>query len=148
MKNTFLIAFVLIIFLTSCNKNENPEPSRTNAELLSLNAWKLDRYTDTSGKIISNSSLNVSAMALFGLVFEFRNNFETRAIDKVTKNIINRGTWALVDSDTFMDINIDGFKGQFKVIEIKKGTLIIQASTGNFLSGLGTEINMEFSEFK
>ena len=45
-----------------------------------------------------------------------------------------------------MDINIDGFKGQFKIINISKGKLTLQAATGNFLSGVGSEIYMEFSE--
>jgi hypothetical protein len=145
MKNNFLI-LIVALFIGACKEKSTPEPDRTPSELLSLNSWKLERYTDPSGKAINNSSLNVSAIALFGLVFEFRSNKETRAVDRLTKNILNRGTWALLSSDKVMDINIDGFKGQFKIISISKGKLTLQAATGNFLSGVGSEINMEFSE--
>ena len=85
-------------------------------------------------------------MALYGLQFEFRANKETRAVDKLTKNILNRGTWELITNNTVIDINITSFKGQFKILSLSKGKLILQASTGNFLSGVGSEINMEFTE--
>ncbi len=148
MKNSILILFISL-FLSSCNNNKTIEPSnKTPSELLSLNAWQLDRYTDVNGKTLGNSSLNVSALAIYGLLIEFRENKETRALDKITKNILNRGTWDLLENNTVMDINITGFKGQFKVVSISTGKLIIQATTGNFLSGIGETINLEFSEGK
>jgi hypothetical protein len=137
----------VLLFFMSCKDSSTPEPSQTSSQLLSLNNWKLDRYTDTSGKAISAASLNISAMALFGLIFEFRENQETRAVDKITKSIINRGTWALKSSDTLMDIDISGFKGEFKVISLSKGKLTLQASTGSFLSGVGSAVNMDFVAF-
>lgn len=145
MKNTLLI-LILAFLIGACKDKATLQPDRGPSELLSLNSWKLERYTDKNGKAINNSSLNISAIALFGLVFEFRSDKETRAVDRLTKNILNRGTWALLSSDNVMDINIDGFKGQFKIIKIFKGKLTLQAATGNFLSGIGSEINMEFSE--
>lgn len=145
MKYIFLLAF-LALNIISCKKDVvEPIPSNTN-ELISLNGWQLSRYTDASGKSISNSSLNVSAITLYGLIFEFKDTKETRAIDKITKKILNRGTWELMSSNTILDINIDGFKGQFKLISISKGKMTLQASTGNFLSGVGDVINMEFIE--
>lgn len=145
MKNTLLI-LILAFLIGACKDKAALQPDRGPSELLSLNSWKLERYTDKNGKAINNSSLNISAIALFGLIFEFRSDKETRAIDRLTKNILNRGTWALLSSDKVIDINIDGFKGQFKIIKIFKGKLTLQAATGNFLSGIGSEINMEFSE--
>ncbi len=145
MKNTLLI-LILAFLIGACKDKAALQPDRGPSELLSLNSWKLERYTDKNGKAINNSSLNISAIALFGLIFEFRSDKETRAIDRLTKNILNRGTWTLLSSDKVIDINIDGFKGQFKIIKIFKGKLTLQAATGNFLSGIGSEINMEFSE--
>ncbi len=145
MKNTLLI-LILAFLIGACKDKAALQPDRGPSELLSLNSWKLERYTDQNRKAINNSSLNISAIALFGLVFEFRSDKETRAVDRLTKNILNRGTWALLSSDKVMDINIDGFKGQFKIINISKGKLTLQAATGNFLSGVGSEIYMEFSE--
>lgn len=147
MKKVLLIAFV--VFISLACKEDKVEPSNlSQSELLSLNSWQLSRYTDTSGKTLSNSELNISAVALYGLQFEFRADKETRAVDKITKSILNRGTWDLLSGETVLDINITSFKGQFKIVTLSKGKLTLQASTGNFLSGVGSVINMEFTESK
>jgi hypothetical protein len=145
MKKVLIIAFV--VFISFACKKDKVEPSNlSQAELLSLNSWQLGRYTDTNGKTLSNSELNISAVALYGLQFEFRADKETRAVDKITKSILNRGTWNLLSGETVLDIDISSFKGQFKIITLSKEKLTLQASTGNFLSGVGSEINMEFTE--
>jgi hypothetical protein len=145
MKKVLIIAFV--VFISFACKKDKVEPSNlSQAELLSLNSWQLGRYADTNGKTLSNSELNISAVALYGLQFEFRADKETRAVDKITKSILNRGTWNLLSGETVLDIDISSFKGQFKIITLSKGKLTLQASTGNFLSGVGSEINMEFTE--
>ncbi len=147
MKKVLIIAFVTFISL-AC-KEDNVEPTNlSQPELLSLNSWQLNRYTDTNGKTLTNAELNIAAVALYGLQFEFRTDKETRAVDKLTKNILNRGTWELLSGNTVLDINITSFKGQFKIVTLSKGKLTLQASTGNFLSGVGSEINMEFIESK
>lgn len=147
MKKVLIIA--IVVFISLACKEDKVEPSNlSQTELLSLNSWQLSRYTDTSGKTLSNSELNISAVALYGLQFEFRADKETRAVDKITKSILNRGTWDLLSQETVLDINITSFKGQFKIITLSKGKLTLQASTGNFLSGVGSEINMEFTESK
>jgi hypothetical protein len=147
MKKVLIIAFVTFISL-AC-KEDNVEPTNlSQSELLSLNSWQLSRYTDLNGKTLTNAELNIAAVALYGLQFEFRTDKETRAVDKLTKNILNRGTWDLLSQETVLDINITSFKGQFKIITLSKGKLTLQASTGNFLSGVGSVINMEFTESK
>lgn len=147
MKKVFIIVFVTFISL-AC-KDDKVEPTNlSQSELLSLNSWQLSRYTDTNGKTLTNAELNIAAVALYGLQFEFRTDKETRAVDKLTKNILNRGTWELLSGNTVLDINITSFKGQFKIITLSKGKLTLQASTGNFLSGVGSVINMEFTESK
>jgi hypothetical protein len=51
-----------------------------------------------------------------------------------------------LEDNKVLDINIVGFQGKFKIVVLQKGKLTLQASTGNFLSGVGSELNMEFSE--
>ena len=87
MKNTLLI-LILAFLIGACKDKAALQPDRGPSELLSLNSWKLERYTDQNRKAINNSSLNISAIALFGLVFEFRSDKETRAVDRLTKNIL------------------------------------------------------------
>jgi hypothetical protein len=147
MKKVLIIAFVTFISL-ACKEDKVEPTNLSQSELLSLNGWQLSRYTDKNGKTLTNAELNIAAVALYGLQFEFRTDKETRAVDKLTKNILNRGTWDLVSQETVLDINITSFKGQFKIITLSKGKLTLQASTGNFLSGVGSEINMEFVESK
>jgi hypothetical protein len=141
-----MFLFAIVLSFSSC-KEKKVDPVEKDPEvILSANGWQLTRFTDLSGKTLNNASLNGSALTLTQMIFEFRANYETRAIDKISKNIINRGTWALLENDTVLDINIIGFKGKFKVIILEKGKLTLQASTGNFLSGVGSELNMEFEE--
>lgn len=147
MKKVLIIAFVTFISL-ACKEDKVEPTNLSQSELLSLNGWQLSRYTDPNGKTLTNAELNIAAVALYGLQFEFRTDKETRAVDKLTKNILNRGTWDLLSQETVLDINITSFKGQFKIITLSKGKLTLQASTGNFLSGVGSEINMEFVESK
>jgi hypothetical protein len=141
------LTLLLGIIFISCKKNKNTISTDT-ATLLSTNNWQLDRYTDANGKAISNTSLNAGSIALFGLVFEFKADKETRALDKLTKNVVNRGTWALIEGDKTIDINITAFKGQFKIVSITKGKLTLQTSTSTFLSGVGATVNLEFTEAK
>jgi hypothetical protein len=139
MKNLLLIGFVF--FTISCKKSAVAvaEPSK----VLSANFWKLDRFTDIEGKTLSQNQLNSQAQALFGLDYEFRNDNVTRAKDRITKQILNAGTWYLISNNQVLDIDILGFKGQFKVIEISKAKIILQAENNKMISA-GQFVNMEF----
>jgi hypothetical protein len=139
MKNLLLIGFVFFTF--SCKKSAVAvaEPSK----VLSANFWKLDRFTDIEGKTLSQNQLNSQAQALFGLDYEFRNDNVTRAKDRITKQILNAGTWYLISNNQVLDIDILGFKGQFKVIEISKAKIILQAENNKMISA-GQFVNMEF----
>ena len=138
MKNT-LFLFVALSFF-ACKKSVNiVEPTK----IISGNFWKLDRFADTDGKTLSQNQLNSQAQALFGLDYEFRNDNVTRAKDRITKQILNAGTWYLLDANQTLDIDILGFKGKFKVIEISKNKMILQAENNKMISA-GQFVNMEF----
>jgi hypothetical protein len=115
----------------------------TALDILSANFWKLDRFADIEGKTLSQNQLNSQAQALFGLDYEFRNDNVTRAKDRVTKQILNAGTWYLISDNQILDIDILGFKGQFKVVEISKTKLVLQAENNKMISA-GQFVNMEF----
>lgn len=139
MKNIFFLAVILFAF--SCKKSEvtTNEPTK----VLSANFWKLDRFADTDGKTLSQNQLNSQAQALFGLDYEFRDDNVTRAKDRITKQILNAGTWYLIQDNQVLDIDILGFKGQFKVVEISKTKLVLQAENNKMISA-GQFVNMEF----
>lgn len=138
MKNILLLSMVLFVF--GCKKTETiTEPKK----VISANFWKLDRFADVEGKTLSQNQLNSQAQALFGLDYEFRNDNVTRAKDRITKQILNAGTWYLLDANQTLDIDILGFKGKFKVIEISKNKMVLQAENNKMISA-GQFVNMEF----
>ncbi len=132
--------FLLLCGAFACNKTEVvSEPSK----IIVANLWKLDRFTDVDGKTLSQNQLNSQAQALFGLDFEFRNDNVTRAKDRISKQTLNAGTWYLADDNQNLDIDINGFKGKFKVIELAKGKMILQAENNKMISA-GEFVKMEF----
>jgi hypothetical protein len=138
MKNILFIAILLFAF--SCKKDETVvEP----AKIISANFWKLDRFADLDGKTLTQNQLNSQAQALFGLDYEFRDDNITRAKDRITKQILNAGTWYLIENNQKLDIDILGFKGQFKVVELSKTKLVLQAENNKTISA-GQFVNMEF----
>jgi hypothetical protein len=138
MKNILFIAILLFAF--SCKKDETVvEP----AKIISSNFWKLDRFADLDGKTLTQNQLNSQAQALFGLDYEFRDDNITRAKDRITKQILNAGTWYLIENNQKLDIDILGFKGQFKVVELSKTKLVLQAENNKTISA-GQFVNMEF----
>ncbi len=139
MKNIALFLFVMCAGL-ACRKTEVvSEPS----QIIISNSWKLDRFTDVDGKTLSQNQLNSQAQALFGLDFEFRGDNVTRARDRISKQILNGGTWYLADANQNLDIDINGFKGKFKVIQLVKGKMILQAENNKMISA-GEFVKMEF----
>jgi hypothetical protein len=139
MKNSLFLFVALFIF--ACKKDETTVTEPT--KIISANFWKLDRFSDTDGKTLSQNQLNSQAQALFGLDYEFRDDNVTRAKDRITKQILNAGTWYLLDANQTLDIDILGFKGKFKVIEISKSKLVLQAENNKMISA-GQFVNMEF----
>ena len=139
MKNSLFLFVALFIF--ACKKDETAVTEPT--KIISANFWKLDRFADTDGKTLSQNQLNSQAQALFGLDYEFRDDNVTRAKDRITKQILNAGTWYLLDANQTLDIDILGFKGKFKVIEISKSKMVLQAENNKMISA-GQFVNMEF----
>ncbi|AFK03944.1 hypothetical protein Emtol_2809 [Emticicia oligotrophica DSM 17448] len=138
MKKLLFLATLLFVF--SCKKTETPtEPNK----VLSGNFWKLDRFADTEGKTLSQNQLNSQAQALFALDYEFRDDNVTRAKDRITKQILNAGTWYLIQDNQVLDIDILGFKGQFKIIVLSKDKMVLQAENNKMISA-GQFVNMEF----
>ncbi len=147
MKN-FVLILLFALILTACKDPNIGSEDKTKEELLTARGWKLDKFTDTTGMTVSDGMLNSGAKMLYGLAFDFRANYEVRGIDQNTKDVINRGEWAIEEDDKTLDINIVGFEGDFEIIQINNTSLILNAKTENHLLGLGSEVHLVFSEFK
>lgn len=141
-----IIGLILLTgLLTACKDGGNTTPKQSVKELISQNLWKLDRYAAPTGEPITNNELEAQALLLYAMHFEFRADGEVRGIDKSSGNIIDKGVWQFIDNETAVNVQLTGLNYNFRIIDIAAGRLILQAPTGNFLSGLGDQINLEFS---
>ncbi|MBX2954019.1 MAG: hypothetical protein KF870_16070 [Leadbetterella sp.] len=147
MKNFVLISLFAVIF-TACKDPNLSAEGKTADELLVAHGWQLDKYTNTQGTTISDGQLKSEATMLYGMAFEFKKNQEVRGVDKNSKSIINKGTWAIGDDKKTLDIDIIGFEGDFELIQINNTSMILKSKTQNPLIGVGPEVHLVFSEFK
>ncbi|WP_162628275.1 hypothetical protein [Arcticibacterium luteifluviistationis] len=145
MKKVLVLILVSLVFTACKDKDDDPSSAKTSAELISLNQWKLSRFTDVSGQTISNSNLETEALFLFAMNFEFRNDGEVRGVDKTSGNIIEKGVWVFLEGEDAVNVKLAALDYDFKIVVLQTGKLTLQAPTGNFLSGVGDEINLEFN---
>ncbi len=136
-----------MVILVSCEDPNTRSDSKTTEELLSAHGWQLEKFTDTQGTLIADGSLNNGAKLLYGLAFDFRTNYEVRGLDKISRSVVNRGTWSLEDNSKTIAIDIVAFEGDFELVDIKKNSMILKAKTENHLIGVGPEIHLVFKEF-
>lgn len=137
-----LFVITLVSFVFACKDKNEPQATNASAKTLTANYWKLDRFTDPNGKILSNSDLNSQVQAIFGLDFEFRADNVTRGIDRVSKQVKNAGTWYLKDDNKILDIQIIGFGGEFKIIALSNTKMILQTENNKMISASST-VNLE-----
>ncbi|MBO0947849.1 hypothetical protein [Fibrella forsythiae] len=141
-KGPVLLIFLLLTGLTSCKKSEADQIA-ARADLLVANDWRLTRITDTNGTIIAVNRLGVGALALNFADIQFTNKNVARAIDRTTKQILNGGTWYLVQNNEALDVNVNGFAGIFPIIALSRTQLIIRQNTT--VDGQKTDVNLEFA---
>lgn len=140
MKKIFALVILSVAFWGCKDKNNNNPASTT--ELITANGWALDRITSVDKQPISSSKLNASTILIYGLDIQFKDNNIVRAADKVSKQIINAGTWFLVDSEKAVNVDVTGFKGKFDIVEITRTKLILKNRVP--VSGTDTDAYMEF----
>nr|ARK12616.1 hypothetical protein A6C57_21010 [Fibrella sp. ES10-3-2-2] len=129
--------------LVSCKKDDEVQTTAVRSELLVANNWRLSRITDQKGDVIAVNRLGVSALALNFADIQFTDKNVARAIDRSTKQIINGGTWYLVQNNAALDINVTGFAGIFPILELTRTKLTIQQTTT--VDGQKTDVNLEFA---
>ena len=142
-KKRLTLLFLLLVCLMSCKKNDETQTVAARGELLVANDWRLTRVTNPAGNTIAVNRLGLSALALNFADIQFTDRNIARAIDRSTKQIINGGTWYLVQSNAALDINVTGFAGVFPIIDLTRTRLIIQQNTT--VDGTKTDVFLEFA---
>ena len=135
-KTCSMLLLLSVFFFVSCKRDTQLSPASAEA-LLKSNAWKVDRIVDIKTNLaIPPSILPIEAAALFAVDIQFKENNKTVAIDRVSKQPINGGTWFLLDQNQTLDIDVSQLKGKFPLKELSSSKMIlnykINAFGGNY----------------
>lgn len=137
-----IMPLLVIMAVYACKKTDPTQPVPARADLLVATNWRMERITDTTGTAIAVNRLGISALALTVADIQFTDRNVARAIDRTTKQIINGGTWYLVQNNAALDINVTGFVGIFPIISLSSTRLIIRQTTT--VDSKKTAVNLEF----
>jgi hypothetical protein len=130
--------------ISSC-KSPKVAPTETKTTLLTKNNWIINRFTTIDNSTVQEAKLNLSSKLLYQLEFQFRSNNQVKALDKVTKQVFNGGTWELSADEKIIIIDIPGLKDNFELIEITKNKLVLRPNEKVFpIVDNNTVVNMEF----
>jgi hypothetical protein len=149
MKNRFWCILLCLglgfVCLTTACKPKKVNPNVNVLETITKNTWLIDRYTDTKNQSISETKLNQSAKLMYGLEFEFKTNYQVRALDKISRSVFNAGTWSVTSDNKTIKIDIPGIKDDFKLIELSVNKMILQPNEAIFpVVDKNTKVYMEF----
>ncbi|AKD55614.1 hypothetical protein [Spirosoma radiotolerans] len=143
----FVLISVLLVALISCKKDDGNDPNPTAAsqtDLLVANNWRTVRVTTPDGQEINKSRLNLNTQVLYDLNMQFRKDGSVRALDPSQSNsVVNGGSWKLTADNQSMDVDVQGFKGNFPIIQLTKSKLILRQSAP--VDGKTSDINLEFN---
>jgi len=128
-----LLLFVPVLFFSllviSCkdkDNNETPEPTAKSKILVNY-PWRMSSVRDLSGKSISDNQLDSETMGIKKMDIQFQQNATVRAFDQGTSQVVNGGTWSLINDGKTLDIKIIGFSGEFGLEELTNTTMKLKS---------------------
>lgn len=128
-----LLLFVPLLFLSvlvfSCkdkDKEETPQPTEKSKILVNY-PWRMYSVTDLSGKEIPSNQLNAQTQGIKLMDIQFQQNAVVKAIDQRSSQVINGGTWYLIDEEATLDIKISGFSGEFGLQELSNSKMKLKS---------------------
>lgn len=138
-------ALLLITGITGCGDDDTTVTATSQTDRLVANNWQVLRVTDTNGNEISQSRLNATTRLLFVLTMQFRADGTVRALDpNQSNNVINGGTWSLTTDNTSIDVDVNGFEGNFPIVRLDRRKLILRQRAPVDGQKTDTDINLEF----
>jgi hypothetical protein len=143
MKLLRLLPILLIsISVFSCSKEENVDPNTAKTDAIKGSEWVISSFTTADNTPIDPLLFTGDAKFINQLTYIFDNKGVVRSYDKVSKQAQAYGTWGLVENATKLEINIQGFKGTFGVIELSKTKMILRNNIK--YNNLEIPVNMVF----
>ena len=158
MKFLKLLSILLIsVSIFSCQKEASTDPTLTEEEKLKIEAskkveaiksteWLVSGFTTADNAPIDPGLFTGDAKFIDQLTYTFDNTGIVRSYDKISKQPQANGTWGLVENATKLDINIQGFKGTFGVIELSKIKMILRNNIK--YKNIDIPVNMVFIPLK
>jgi len=134
----------ILLLLNSCGGKDNNvtvEPSAKDKILVSY-PWKMSEVTDLTGQTISKEKLNLQTQYIPSMEIQFNAGNKVYAKD-VTSQVLNGGTWYLIEDSKVLDIDIIGFKGKFGVEELTNSKMRLKSTMP--VSGVDQETIMVFA---
>ncbi|MBO9616351.1 MAG: hypothetical protein J7619_26910 [Dyadobacter sp.] len=128
-----LLLFVPVLFFSllmiSCggkDNNETPEPTAKSKILVNY-PWRMSSVTDLSGKDIPKTQLSGDTKFILEMDIQFQQNATVRALDQNSSQVINGGTWYLINEEKALDIKIVGFSGEFGLEELTNSKMRLKS---------------------
>ena len=139
-----LSALTFLFLLNSCgDKDNNVTPQPTEKDKILVNyPWKMSKVTDLSGQDIAREKLDLQTRIITELDIQFVSGNKVYAKDAQSQ-VINGGTWYLIEDSKVLDINISGFTGKFGVQELTNSTMKLKSTMP--VSGVDQEAIMVFA---
>lgn len=137
--------FVILFSLGSCGSKDNDDSVKPTekSKILVNYPWRMSSVTDLNGKAIPDNLLSTDTKSIGTYMdIQFLSNNVTKALEQKTSQVINGGTWYLIDNDATLDIVITGFSGKFGVVELTNSKLRLQSSMP--VDGVATQTIMVF----
>jgi hypothetical protein len=139
----FWFAMLSTVSMGCQEKENNPTPTpESQTELLVANKWGLKRVANANDNTISTSQMNATTLLLFELSMQFSKDNTVLARNTKTSQVLNGGTWKLAEDNKSMDVDVNGFKGNFPILALSRTKLTLRQRAP--VSGVDTDINLEF----
>ncbi|HEV7349477.1 hypothetical protein [Telluribacter sp.] len=123
---TYLSVLAFFFVMAGCNEGSNPGPTQSKDKILVSSPWRLKSVTDPSGKAIPQNQLSFETQAIYMFDIQFFDNNVTKALDRVSRQVVNGGTWYLKDNSQTLDIEVSQFKGLFGVVELSRTKMTLK----------------------
>ena len=148
MKLSKILYLFLVFLACSCAKDQTTDPNVTKSDAIksATAGWTIDGFTTIDNTPIDPALFSGDAKFINQLIYIFDNTGVVRSYDKISKQAQAYGTWGLIENDAKLDINIQGVKGTFGVVELSKQKMVLRNNVK--YNNVDIPINMVFSPLR
>ena len=86
--------------------------------------------------------ITLKQQVIYLIDIQFFDNNVTKAIDPYSKQVVNGGTWYLIDNNQVLDIEVSQFKGKFNIKELSRSKMTLANTVP--VNGITQEAHLVF----